>query len=192
MNMDHLYYFKTLVETKSRTETAEKLAITPSTLSLAISKLERELNTTLIDKKRGSVALTTEGEVFYEYIATALRFVEGGVKILNERGEGTSQSEIVIGTVFSVQDKDWSNIISKFRNYTHGGVRIKVKQATTPDLLNAIKNGTVDLHFAEPWEKTLIFLSYLYGVRELFLWLISCILSLSATQFLLLNLKITI
>lgn len=145
MNMDHLYYFKTLVETKSRTETAEKLAITPSTLSLAISKLERELNTTLIDKKRGSVALTTEGEVFYEYIATALRFVEGGVKILNERGEGTSQSEIVIGTVFSAQDKDWSNIISKFRNYTHGGVRIKVKQATTPDLLNAIKNGTVDL-----------------------------------------------
>lgn len=58
MNLDHLYYFKTLVETKSRTEAADRLAITPSTLSLAISKLERELNTTLIDKKRGSVALT--------------------------------------------------------------------------------------------------------------------------------------
>ena len=106
MNLDHLYYFKTLVETKSRTETADKLAITPSTLSLAISKLERELNTTLIDKKRGSVTLTTEGEVFYEYIATALRFVEGGVKILNERtGGGSSQSEIVIGTVFPFRIK---------------------------------------------------------------------------------------
>ena len=88
MNLDHLYYFKTLVETKSRTITSEKLAITPSTLSLAITKLERELNTTLLDKKRGSVELTTDGQVFYEYIATALRFVDGGVKILQERNGG--------------------------------------------------------------------------------------------------------
>ena len=88
MNLDHLYYFKTLVETKSRTATAEKLAITPSTLSLAITKLERELNTSLLDKKRGSVSLTTDGQVFYEYIATALRFVDGGIKILQERNGG--------------------------------------------------------------------------------------------------------
>ncbi|MEE0343798.1 MAG: LysR family transcriptional regulator [Eggerthellaceae bacterium] len=88
MNLDHLYYFKTLVETKSRTATAEKLAITPSTLSLAITKLERELNTSLLDKKRGSVSLTTDGQVFYEYIATALRFVDGGIKILQERTGG--------------------------------------------------------------------------------------------------------
>lgn len=90
MNLDHLYYFKTLVETKSRSATAEKLAITPSTLSLAIAKLERELNTSLLDKKRGSVSLTTDGQVFYEYIATALRFVDGGIKILQERKGGGS------------------------------------------------------------------------------------------------------
>lgn len=89
MNLDHLYYFKTLVETKSRSATAEKLAITPSTLSLAITKLERELNTSLLDKKRGSVSLTTDGQVFYEYIATALRFVDGGIKILQERNGGS-------------------------------------------------------------------------------------------------------
>lgn len=153
MNLDHLCYFKTLVETKSRTEAANRLAITPSALSLAISKLERELNVTLIDKKRGSVALTTEGEVFYEYIATALRFIEGGIKILNERTGQSAQSEIVIGTVFSVQDRDWSNIISEFRNYTHGGVRIKVKQATTPELLNDINNRVVDLAFCGALKK---------------------------------------
>lgn len=93
MNLDHLYYFKTLVETKSRTATAEKLAITPSTLSLAITKLERELNTSLLDKKRGSVSLTTDGQVFYEYIATALRFVDGGIKILQERNGGGAVSK---------------------------------------------------------------------------------------------------
>lgn len=95
MNLDHLYYFKTLVETKSRSATAEKLAITPSTLSLAIAKLERELNTSLLDKKRGSVSLTTDGQVFYEYIATALRFVDGGIRILQERnGEGSLKAKL--------------------------------------------------------------------------------------------------
>lgn len=148
MNLDHLYYFKTLVETKSRSATAEKLAITPSTLSLAIAKLERELNTSLLDKKRGSVSLTTDGQVFYEYIATALRFVDGGIRILQERnGGGQSQSEITIGTVFSVQDKDWSEIISRFRVQTHGNVRLNVKQPTTPELLKDIKNGLVDVAF---------------------------------------------
>lgn len=88
MNLDHLYYFKALVEAKSRTVAADRLAITPSTLSLAISKLERELGVTLIEKKRGSVELTTDGVAFYEYVATALRFLDGGVNILQERHGG--------------------------------------------------------------------------------------------------------
>lgn len=107
MNLDHLYYFKTLVETKSRTATAEKLAITPSTLSLAIAKLERELNISLLDKKRGSVSLTTDGQVFYEYIATALRFVDGGIKILQERngGGGSLKAKLLLEQFFRFKTK---------------------------------------------------------------------------------------
>lgn len=91
MNLDHLYYFKALVETKSRIEASERLSITPSTLSLAISKLEHELDTVLIEKKRGAVELTTDGAAFYEYVATALRFLDGGVDILKERRGGGSK-----------------------------------------------------------------------------------------------------
>lgn len=55
MNLDHLNYFKTLVELRSRSATAEKLSITPSTLSLALGKLEQEVGVPLIEKKRGAV-----------------------------------------------------------------------------------------------------------------------------------------
>ena len=48
MNLDHLTYFKTLVELGSRSETAERLSITPSTLSLALSKLEQEVGVPLL------------------------------------------------------------------------------------------------------------------------------------------------
>lgn len=68
MNLDHLNYFKTLVELRSRSATAEKLSITPSTLSLALGKLEQEVGVPLIEKKRGAVELTSEGESFYEYV----------------------------------------------------------------------------------------------------------------------------
>lgn len=52
MNLDHLYYFKSLVETGSRNDTARIMSITPPTLSLAISKLEKELGVSLFEKKR--------------------------------------------------------------------------------------------------------------------------------------------
>ncbi len=92
MNLDHLTYFKTLVELGSRSETAERLSITPSTLSLALSKLEQEVGVPLIQKKRGSVELTSEGEAFYEYVETSLRFLNNGLKLLQEkRGGGRSK-----------------------------------------------------------------------------------------------------
>lgn len=91
MNLDHLTYFKTLVELGSRSETAERLSITPSTLSLALSKLEQEVGVPLIQKKRGSVELTSEGEAFYEYVETSLRFLNNGLKLLQEKRGGRSK-----------------------------------------------------------------------------------------------------
>lgn len=148
MNLDHLTYFKTLVELGSRSETAERLSITPSTLSLALSKLEQEVGVPLIQKKRGSVELTSEGEAFYEYVETSLRFLNNGLKLLQEKRGGGVQSEIVIGAVFSVQSKDWSRIINQFRLKTHGDVLVRVVQSSTPSLIEDIKKGSVDVAFA--------------------------------------------
>ncbi len=146
MNLDHLNYFKTLVELRSRSATAEKLSITPSTLSLALGKLEQEVGVPLIEKKRGAVELTSEGESFYEYVDASLRFLNNGLKMLKE--SIGSQREIVVGTVFSVQSKDWSRIINQFRVRTHGAVLVKVDQSSTPALIEKIKRGVVDVAFA--------------------------------------------
>ena len=134
MNLDHLTYFKTLVELGSRSETAERLSITPSTLSLCAFKLEQEVGVPPFQKKRGSVELTSEGETFYEYVETSLRFPEQRVEIAPRKAGGV-QGEIVIGTVFSVQSKDWSRIINRFRLKTHGDVLIRDRS-----IFNALVN----------------------------------------------------
>lgn len=148
MNLDHLRYFKTLFELGNRNEAAQHLAITPSTLSLAISKLESEVGTPLFEKTRGSVKSTEEGRVFYEYVTTALRFLDNGLSLIQEKPkEGGIQKQINIGAVYSVQDKDWSHIINQFRSKTHGEVQINITQSSTPALLSEIKRGLIDLAF---------------------------------------------
>lgn len=147
MNLDHLYYFKALVETGSRNDTARIMSITQSTLSLAVSKLERELGVLLFEKKKGAVELTKDGQAFYEYVATSLHFLDNGVALLKEKQGKFSRTEINIGAIYSVQDEDWSKIIYEFRQQTHGTIRINVKQSTTPALLKNLKNGVVDVAF---------------------------------------------
>lgn len=101
MNLDHLNYFKTLVELRSRSATAEKLSITPSTLSLALGKLEQEVGVPLIEKKRGAVELTSEGELFYEYVDASLRFFEQWIEDVGGKA-----------VRISARDSDWHRLFS--------------------------------------------------------------------------------
>ena len=149
MNFAHLYYFKTLAETKNRRQTAQSLSITQPTLSQAISKLEAELGVALFKKSRSGVYLTEEGAAFYQYVATSLKFLDNGVSFIQKKKSDQVRT-INIGAVFSAQNQDWSKILYEFRRITHGNIQLNIIQSTTPDLLNRLKNGTVDVAFAGP------------------------------------------
>lgn len=105
MNLDHLNYFKTLVDLKSRSAAAKKLSITPSTLSLALSKLEQEVGVPLIEKRRGVVELTPEGEIFFEYADTSLRFLNNGLKLIQERRGGVLSERLLSALFFLYRAK---------------------------------------------------------------------------------------
>ncbi len=105
VNLDHLNYFKTLVDLKSRSAAAKKLSITPSTLSLALSKLEQEVGVPLIEKRRGVVELTPEGEIFFEYADTSLRFLNNGLKLIQERRGGVLSERLLSALFFLYRAK---------------------------------------------------------------------------------------
>ncbi len=147
MNLSHLYYFKTLAETKNYQKTAQAVSVSQPTLSLAISGLEKELAVPLFVRKKGSVELTDDGRAFYQYVSTSLRFLDKGLDLMKERS-GNTKRVINIGTIYSAQSTDWSQLIYDFRRQMHGDVQINIKQSTTPDLLRKIKNATIDVAFA--------------------------------------------
>lgn len=146
MNLAHLNYFKTLAETKTYRDASIACSVSQSTLSNAITGLEKELSTPLFVRKKGLVELTEQGQTFYDYVDASLRFLNNGINIVKERS-GKEIREITIGAVLSAQSKDWSRLIYAFRKKVKGNVQINVVQSTTPELIRDLKSGKVDVAF---------------------------------------------
>lgn len=72
MNWNQLQYVITVAKEKNITRAAEKLYISQPSLSLSIHSLEKELGTTLFERKNGALVLTYAGTVFYDWAVSTL------------------------------------------------------------------------------------------------------------------------
>ena len=147
MNLAHLYYFKKLVELGSYSMAAKELYIAQPTLSLAISNLEKELNTVLVKKKRGNLQLTIDGEDLYEAAVVATNAIDNAVALIRERGSH-EQGKLRIGSVYSIQSHAWSKAIRASRIRMGFNAQVSWKQGTTESLMRDLKNGSLDVIFA--------------------------------------------
>lgn len=94
MELTLLYYFKTVAEIENITKAAELLYISQPALSKAIAKLEKSLNVTLFERRKGRISLSAMGRVYYDYVSSAFQVLEQGEKKLRElmRQSGDSVS----------------------------------------------------------------------------------------------------
>ncbi|MFT3921372.1 MAG: LysR family transcriptional regulator [Myxococcales bacterium] len=76
--------FVVTAETRSFRQAAERLGLTPSGVSKAISRLEAELGTRLLDRSSRSVALTEEGAAFLRSCQDAVINVQAARERLSE------------------------------------------------------------------------------------------------------------
>ncbi|MGL6313765.1 LysR family transcriptional regulator [Vibrio sp. WXL103] len=67
MNIEHIYYFVTVVETNSITQAARQLKRDRTTISNAISNLEADLDLTLFTRQGRSIKLTPVGQDLYRH-----------------------------------------------------------------------------------------------------------------------------
>ena len=147
MNLSHLHYFETLSETKNFQEAARAESITQPTLSQAINGLEKELGCQLFVRKKGSVDLTEKGFQFYQYVSTSLRFLATGIELT--QNDTDTKKEIRMGSIYSAQSKEWSNLIYEFRKRTNKEVTFNIVQAPTDALKTSLYNGSLDVAFID-------------------------------------------
>lgn len=84
MNLQQLYYFRTLAEIKNFTKASIKLMVTQPSLSHSINDLEAELGICLFNRGNRQVTLTKYGELFLEYVDRSLNILDEGRIKLND------------------------------------------------------------------------------------------------------------
>ena len=119
MEMLQLRYFKALAENGHLTKTAEKLFVSPPSLSLTISRLERELGTTLFDRVGGRLHLNERGLEFLKHTNDGLDSLNLGVGLVRALGVKSNTSVSIATTNQSVFNKMMCDFM-----LTHSDIKI--------------------------------------------------------------------
>lgn len=85
MNLNQLYYFRTLAEYQHYTKAAAHLYISQPSLSNAMKSLEKELGCVLFKKTGRNVQLTEYGRIFYNTACSTLNILEDGKRELQQK-----------------------------------------------------------------------------------------------------------
>lgn len=111
MDFQKLFYFKTVAETLSFTKAAEKIYVSQPNISEQISKIEEEMGCRLFERDRKSVALTAEGEKFYEFCCKTLENYNDIKNSLSHKAK-----HIKVGIVHNKHFLDWVARLEKYNS----------------------------------------------------------------------------
>ena len=134
-----LQYFCALAKGGSLTSTAEKLFISQSTLSAAITKLEKEVGVPLFDRDKGKIQLNRAGAAYLRHIHAALLELEQGRKAA-EQVQHEKENHISLAASHSII---WKDFIRDFRK-DHPDVYIQFKPEDLKTYRQRLLNGSLD------------------------------------------------
>lgn len=136
-----IFYY--CAQNKSFSAAAKKLFISQSAVSQAIKGLENQLGVTLFYRKARQIQLTSEGELLFSYASQAFNFLKAAENKLQEI-QGLSAGEIRIGVSDSICKYFIMPYIKEFGK-RYPNVTIKVINRTTPQLLEVLNSGLIDI-----------------------------------------------
>ena len=149
MDLRHLRYFVAVAEERHFTRAAERLGIKQPPLSLQIQQLERELGTPLFRRLTRGTELTEAGELLLDDARQLLDQVERAKAAVQNRARGET-GHIRVGfagaTYFQPRVP---GIIQAYRGL-YPNVLLTPEQSNTPQLIEALRNGSLDVAFVRP------------------------------------------
>ena len=135
--------FNVVSKNRSFSKAAIELYMTQPAVSQAISKLENELETLLFNRTPKGVTLTNEGELLHEYVNSALGILDAGEeKIAEFRNLRTGLLRIGVGDTIS---RYFLLPYLEAFHLKYPGIKLKVLNGTTNEILDFIKAGEADL-----------------------------------------------
>jgi DNA-binding transcriptional LysR family regulator len=146
MELRHLRYFVTLADELHFSRAAERLGISPPTLTIQIQEIERTLSATLFARTKRSVALTPAGEIFLAEARHVLAQFARAENVGRRAGRGEiGRIEIgyVGGAAYSGVLQDQTN---RFRS-AWPEVELHARELSIGDVVARVKEGQIDVGF---------------------------------------------
>ncbi len=140
--------FCMVVEMQSFTRVAHSLGYTQSAVSQMIKSLEKDMGTSLIERRRDGLMLTRDGREYLPYFS-AVAAAERGLDKKRSEMNGLKNQTIRIGTFTSVSRNLLPQLMKGFsRRYP--SVHYELKQGEYTSITQWIMDGSVDLGFLGP------------------------------------------
>lgn len=142
-----LFYFQALAETPHITQTAERLDISPSALSVAIRKLETKLGAPLFDRTGRSIVLNDYGRTFLPYAERILALMEEAEQKIAQRIEADAHTLVIADMMSSLSVTLIANFLVRHpdihvrREYVHPAEVAGLDMAHRFDLLIGSTNA---------------------------------------------------
>lgn len=143
MDIRQLRYFMEIARQNNFTKAANTLHIAQPAVSVAIKKLEDELDLTLFNRQEKQIALTAEGEIFLEHVRRILDEVRAA-KMEMDALKGLDRGEVRLGIPPMMGAYLFPRIISGFMK-KHPGLHLSVYGDGAWKIQSMLSNSELDM-----------------------------------------------
>lgn len=144
MEFRNLATFVRVAELRSFSKAAKQLGYSQSAVSMQISQLETELDTSLFDRIGKTIALTPQGSRFYEYAQNILHMAEDAKNLIRDSAAISGQLRIAMAE--SISMSLFPGVLSRFCA-KYPDVQLTVQSGTAQDMFKALAQNDVDLMY---------------------------------------------
>lgn len=142
MRIEQLEYLAAVTQHGSLRRASEKLHLSQPALSEAVTKLERELRVTLLDRRRSGARISREGRELLPYMLEVLAAVDR-LKVA-AGGQRTDSRVIRLGTVHAATSTLLVPAVRAFQD-KHPGSTVEVLTLQQAQIDESLAEGTLDL-----------------------------------------------
>lgn len=145
MTLTELRYLVALSETGHFRKAAEQCNVSQPTLSIAIKKLEAELEISLFERSRHKVSTTPTGDLIVEQARTVLRETQNLLH-LAELGKDPLGSVMSVGAIYTVGPYLFPRLVSNVQRLAPN-MPLFIEESYTASLRTKLTSGELDAVF---------------------------------------------
>ena len=140
---DELKHFLLVVEHGTFTEAARRARLTQPALSASIQRLEEQFGTRLLERGRKGAEPTAAGQALVPYARQVFAALDDARRAVGETA-GVQRGEVRLGAGATVCTYLLPERIKRFRE-RFPAIKVRLREATSAELLDAVSEGTLDL-----------------------------------------------